>query len=177
MTKKITLATLWLDGCSGCHMSFLDLDDVLIDLLEKVDLVYSPLMDVKEFPDIVDVTMVEGSVSTNEDLEKIQHIRQHTNYLIALGDCAVTGNIPAMRNRFSVRQVLDHVYQNKATSDGIRPIRDVPTLLDTVRPIHAVVPVDLTLPGCPPKPDLIAYVLTELLENRKPDLTTRVHFG
>ena len=110
-------------------------------------------------------------------LEKIQHIRQHTKYLIALGDCAVTGNIPAMRNRFSVKQVLDHVYQNKATTDGVRPIRDVPILLDSVRPIHAVVSVDLTLPGYPPKPDLIAYVLTELLANRKPNLSTHVHFG
>ena len=177
MPEKITLATVWLDGCSGCHMSFLDLDEALIDILEHVDLVYSPMVDTKVFPELVDVTLVEGSVSTDEDLEKIQHIRQHTKFLIAFGDCAVTGNIPAMRNRFSVREVLEHVYQDKATTDGIQPTINVPILLDAVRPIHAVVPVDLTLPGCPPQPHLIHYVFTELLANRMPDLTGRAHFG
>lgn len=177
MTKKVKLATVWLDGCSGCHMSFLDLDEALIDILDCVDLVYSPLVDTKTFPDLVDVTLVEGSVSTDEDLEKIQHIRKHTKFLIAFGDCAVTGNIPAMRNRVSVRQVLEHVYQDKASTQGIKPNINVPILLDAVRPVHAVVAVDLTLPGCPPQPDLIRYVLTELLANRIPDLTGRAHFG
>jgi len=177
MSKKITLATLWLDGCSGCHMSFLDLDDLLIEVLGLVDLVYSPLMDIKEFPEMVDVTLVEGSVSTNEDIEKIQHIRQHTKFLIAFGDCAVTGNIPAMRNHYSVRQVLQHVYHDNATNDDVEPINGVPILLDTVRPIHAIVPVDLTLPGCPPQPNLIYFVLTELVAGRIPDLMGRARFG
>ena len=177
MSKKITLATLWLDGCSGCHMSFLDLDDLLIDVLKLVDLVYSPLIDIKEFPEMVDVTLVEGSVSTDEDLEKIRHVRQHTKFLIAFGDCAVTGNIPAMRNRYSVRQVLQHVYHDNATNEDVEPINGVPMLLDAVRPIHAVVPVDLTLPGCPPQSNLIYFVLTELVAGRIPDLTGRAHFG
>lgn len=86
-TKKARVATVWLDGCSGCHMSFLDLDQRLLDLIPLMDLVYSPLVDQKEFPDEVDVTLVEGSVSTDEDIEKIQKIRQHTKILVSLGDC------------------------------------------------------------------------------------------
>ena len=177
MAKKVTLATVWLDGCSGCHMSFLDLDEVLVDVLAQVELLYSPLVDVKEFPEMVDVTLVEGSVSTDEDLEKIQRIREHTQFLIALGDCAVTGNIPAMRNRFSVPQIMNHVYQKNATMGAVEPENSVPKLLPAVRPIHAIVPVDLTIPGCPPSPQIIGYVLTELLANRVPDLTNMAHFG
>ena len=177
MTKKISLATLWLDGCSGCHMSFLDVDELLIDLIEHVDIVYSPLVDTKEFPEMVDVTLVEGAVSTDEDIEKMRHVRQHTKYLIALGDCAVTGNIPAMRNRFAVEQVMQHVYKDKATRNSVMPVEGIPVLLDAVRPVHAVVPVDLTVPGCPPPSGVIRYVLMELLANRIPDLTNRAHFG
>jgi NAD-reducing hydrogenase small subunit len=177
MTEKIKLATLWLDGCSGCHMSFLDIDDALVELAEKVELVYSPLVDAKIFPEMVDVTLIEGAVSSDDDLEKVRHVRQHTKFLIALGDCAVTGNIPAMRNRFAVRQVLEHVYQEKATRNNLFPSEGIPMLLDTVRPLHAVVPIDLTIPGCPPHPHIIRYVLTELLANRIPDLTNRAHFG
>jgi NAD-reducing hydrogenase small subunit len=177
MTEKIKLATVWLDGCSGCHMSLLDLDEALIELAAQVDLVYSPLMDVKTFPDMADVTLVEGAISSEEDLEKIRHIRAHTKFLIAMGDCAVSGNIPAMRNRFTVQQVLQRVYRENATRNGNIPREGIPMLLDAVRPIHAVVPVDLTIPGCPPQPQIIGYVLTELLANRVPDLTRRAHFG
>jgi NAD-reducing hydrogenase small subunit len=95
--SKIKFATVWLDGCSGCHMSFLDLDERLIELAEKVDVVYSPLVDAKEFPPGVDVTLVEGSVSSTSDLEKIRRVRERTRILVSLGDCAVTGNVPAMR--------------------------------------------------------------------------------
>src|SRR3954463_7134638 len=90
--SKVRLATIWLDGCSGCHMSFLDLDERLIALTTQMDLVYSPLVDRKDFPDQVDVTLVEGSVSSEEDLHKIQKVRAHTRLLVSLGDCAVTGN-------------------------------------------------------------------------------------
>ena len=96
--KKLRLATLWLDGCSGCHMSLLDMDDRLLDLAASVDFVYSPLVDVKHFPDAVDVACIEGAVSSPEDERKLQTVRQRSGLLIALGDCAVTGNIPAMRN-------------------------------------------------------------------------------
>ena len=98
--SKLKIATIWLDGCSGCHMSFLDMDERLIGILEAADLVYSPLVDAKEFPDDVDITLVEGAVSTTDDLKKLRKAREHSKLLVALGDCAVTGNVPSMRNTF-----------------------------------------------------------------------------
>ena len=119
--KKSRVATVWLDGCSGCHMSFLDMDERLLDLAPLIDLVYSPLVDHKEFPENVDVTLVEGSVSTDEDIEKIHKIRQHTKFLIALGDCAVTGNVPAMRNPFGTEACYDRAYIENAQLQQQRP--------------------------------------------------------
>ncbi len=171
MSDKVRLATLWLDGCSGCHMSLLDVDDFLLTLADKVELVYSPLVDAKTFPENVDVTLVEGAVSTEEDLEKIRRVRQRTKLLVSLGDCAVTGNIPAMRNRFLVPQVLTEVFGQQSVDI------QVPRLLDRVRSIHEVVKVDLGVPGCPPNAGVIRYILEELLAGRQPDLSNRTHFG
>ena len=94
MSEKVKLATVWLDGCSGCHMSFLDIDERILELAARADLVYSPLVDPKTFPELVDVTLIEGAVSSEEDYEKIQHVRAHTRILVSLGDCAVTANVP-----------------------------------------------------------------------------------
>ena len=113
--SKLKLATIWLDGCSGCHMSFLDMDERLIGILEIADLVYSPLVDIKEFPEDVDITLVEGAVSTTDDLKKLRKAREHSKLLVALGDCAVTGNVPSMRNTFGRTAVLDTVYIENAT--------------------------------------------------------------
>ncbi len=79
--SKVTMATVWLDGCSGCHMSFLDIDERILALAEKVQLVYSPLVDNKEFPEMVDVTLVEGAVASEEDKHKIERIRKRTKLL------------------------------------------------------------------------------------------------
>lgn len=175
MSNKAKLATVWLDGCSGCHMSFLDIDHQLLQLLEHADLVYSPLVDNKVFPDRVDITLVEGAVSSEEDLEKIRHIRQHTRILVALGDCAVTGNVPAMRNVFPVEKIAERAYQENVTLNPMFPNQVVPPLLRKVRPVHQVVKVDVHIPGCPPSASLILYVISELLEGRQPELDT--HFG
>src|ERR1044071_5705328 len=96
--SKLKLATVWMDGCSGCHMSFLDMDERLLELAEQMDLVYSPLVDLKEFPNDVDVAIIEGAVSSEEDLERLYHVRSRTKMLVSLGDCAVTANVPSMRN-------------------------------------------------------------------------------
>jgi NAD-reducing hydrogenase small subunit len=112
--NKARLATVWLDGCSGCHMSFLDLDERLIELRERADLVYSPLVDAKDYPENVDVVLVEGAVSTEEDLRRIRKVRQRTKVLVSLGDCAVTSNVPGMRNRFSVEAVEHRAYVENA---------------------------------------------------------------
>ncbi len=177
MTDKIKFATVWLDGCSGCHMSFLDIDERIIALAEKVDVVYSPLVDNKVFPDMVDVTLVEGAISSEEDLEKIKKIRAHTKILVTLGDCAVTGNVPSMRTRFGRTAVLNRAYIENAGLNPQIPNQVIPPLLARVRPVHEVVPVDVFVPGCPPSADTIFYLLTELLEGRKPDLSARTRFG
>jgi len=174
---KARVATVWLDGCSGCHMSFLDIDERIVDLADKIDLVYSPLVDAKEFPPEVDVTLVEGAVSSDEDLERIYLIRKNTKILVALGDCAVTGNLPAMRDCFPVTAVLNRAYVENATLQPGAPNQEVPKLLVQAKPLHEYVKVDVFVPGCPPSADIIYYTLGELLEGRMPDLSARTHFG
>ena len=175
--SKPKLATIWLDGCSGCHMSFLDIDERLIQLGEKVDLVYSPLVDAKVFPEGVDITLVEGAVSSEEDLHKIRAVRKKTKILISLGDCAVTANVPSMRNPFGVKAIMTRAYVENATLDLRPPTEVVPKLLPQARPVHEFVPVDIYVPGCPPSADTIFYVVTELLEGRQPDLSDHSRFG
>ncbi len=171
------LATVWLDGCSGCHMSLLDMDERILDVAKVADLVCSPLVDTKGFPEDVDVTLVEGAVSSEEDLHKIKAIRARTRILVALGDCAVTGNVPAMRNPFGVEAVLDRAYRQTSSPAGSPPVHVVPKLLPRVRPIHEVVSVDLAVPGCPPSADVIHHVVTELLAGRMPEVTELTRFG
>jgi NAD-reducing hydrogenase small subunit len=170
-TSKVSVATVWLDGCSGCHMSLLDMDERLADLAAVIDIVYGPLVDTKAFPEQVDMTLVEGSVSSEEDLSKIKHIREHTRLLIAMGDCAVTGNVPSMRNPFGTETVLQHIYLRHA------PSSIVPSLLPRVLPVHQVVEVDAFLPGCPPPADALYFALTELLAGRLPDMSGYTRFG
>jgi NAD-reducing hydrogenase small subunit len=177
MIKKIRLATVWMDGCSGCHMSFLDTDERLLELAAHVDLVYSPLVDNKEFPSDVDVTLVEGSISSVEDLERIQHFRSRTKVLVSLGDCAVTANVPSMRNPFDVDCVLRRGYEENADTNRGAPKENVPALLPRSRPLHEIVKVDVFVPGCPPSADVIHYMLSELLAGRTPELSGQTHFG
>ncbi len=172
----IRLATAWLDGCSGCHMSLLDMDERLVELA-GVDLVYGPLVDAREFPEGVDVALVEGAVSSEEDVARIRLIRERSRILVSFGDCAVTSNVPALRNEFGVAEVLDRAYVENATRSGNLPTGDVPRLLPLVRPLHEYVPVDIFLPGCPPSSEVIHYFLSELLQGRMPDMTGRSRFG
>jgi NAD-reducing hydrogenase small subunit len=174
--KKVKVATVWLDGCSGCHMSLLDMDAAMIALARKIDLVYGPLVDAQEFPDEVDVTLVEGAVSSQEDLNKIQNIRQRTQVLISLGDCAVTGNVPAMRNSMVVSKLLQSIYVEGTDVGKMVPTEGVPALLKQARPVREFVAVDYYLPGCPPPAKAIAGILNELLEGRKPK-SNGVKFG
>ena len=175
--SNVRVATVWLDGCSGCHMSLLDMDERLLELLGKIDLVCSPLVDVKEFPPDVDVTLIEGAAGSEEDVERLLMIRQRTRILVSLGDCAVTGNLPSMRNAFPLPQVLKRAYEENASERRQPPDKVIPRLLPSVRPLHEIVNVDLFVPGCPPSADLIHFTLTELLEGRVPDLSLRCRFG
>jgi len=149
--SKIRLATVWLDGCSGCHMSLLDIDEALMGVAMKADLVYGPLVDAQEFPKTVDVTLVEGAVSSQEDLEKIQLVRQRTKLLVALGDCAVTSNVPAMRNPVPVKKLLERIYVEGADVHPGVPSNGVPKLLKAAVPLQDVVRVDLHVPGVRPR--------------------------
>jgi NAD-reducing hydrogenase small subunit len=174
---KIRLATIWLDGCSGCHMSFLDIDERLIELSDRVELVFSPLVDVKEFPEDVDITLVEGALGTEEDLHKIRKIRERTKLLVAFGDCAVTANIPSMRNPFGRDEMLKSLYVEADALNPQVPSQSLPELLPRALPLHHYVHVDVFLPGCPPSANTIYQVLTELIEGRIPDVNTLTRFG
>jgi NAD-reducing hydrogenase small subunit len=173
----LKLATVWLGGCSGCHMSFLDLDEWLFDLSKKVQFVYSPFVDTKEYPNGVDVVFVEGAVADEDDLRLIQQIRERSRVLVSFGDCAVTGNVTSLRNPFGGAEVvLNSCYgEGKAPSEpGI-----VPQLLDRVLPVHALVPVDVFLPGCPPSAERIRAVIEPLLAGQQPHLSGNegIRFG
>ncbi len=175
--KRLKLATVWLDGCSGCHMSLLDMDMAIVEVAAKADLVYGPLVDAQEFPDSVDVTLVEGAVSSQDDLKKLQKIRSHTRTLVALGDCAVTGNVPAMRNSLTPQKILQAVYVEAAQENRGVPTDGVPALLPRARPVHEFVKVDVHVPGCPPSPKAIVTVLNELLAGRRPEANPKLRFG
>ena len=176
--SKVRVATVWLDGCSGCHMSFLDQDERLIELAASIELVHSPVVDPKEFPEGVDVAIVEGAVSSDEDLHKIKIIRERSKILVSLGDCAVTANVPAMRNPFKIADIMKRAYGEFADFNaGTTPTEVVPALLTRVRPLHEVVEVDVFLPGCPPPADAIHYMITELLAGRIPGPSHLSRFG
>ena len=175
--RRARLATVWLDGCSGCHMSLLDMDEVIIGIAKRVEVVYGPLVDAQEFPKAVDVAVIEGAISSQEDLERVRTIRQRSKLVVALGDCAVTGNVPAMRNQIAPRKLLERIYIEGVQENPGIPTEGVPALLRHAIPVHEVVKVDLHVPGCPPSAQAIVFVLGELLDGRVPDLSSKVKFG
>ena len=172
-SRKLRLATVWLGGCSGCHMSFLDLGEQLVTLLDNFELVYSPLIDIKEFPENVDATLVEGAVTNEENLELLVRIRQNSRLVISFGDCAVTGNVTSLRNFFQVDDLLTAVYHAGTGSapHGSDALGILPALLPRVLPLHQAVAVDAYIPGCPPEPDRILAALTALIQGDSVQLT------
>ncbi len=179
MSSKVKLATIWLDGCSGCHMSFLDMDERLIELSERIEYVSGPYIDRKfqDYPEDVDICLVEGSVSNEEDLHKVCIIRERSKKIISFGDCAVTGNVSAMRNIFGPKECLAHSYEELSDEDSIKEPIDIPKLLESVHAVHEVIDVDYFLPGCPPPSDAIFYVINEVLEGREPNPSHLTRFG
>jgi NAD-reducing hydrogenase small subunit len=175
--SKARLATMWLDGCSGCHMSLLDIDEAIVVIAEQADVVYGPLVDAHEIPPDIDVAIVEGAVSSEDDMERIRAMRRNARILVALGDCAVTGNVPSMRNPFSVKSIMERLYVDGSDFEKGIPTKGVPLLLKQAIPVHDAVKVDLHVPGCPPSARTILFVLKELLEGRIPDLKSSARFG
>lgn len=163
---KVRLATVWFGGCAGCHMSFLDLDERLIDVVGLVDVVYSPIADIKKFPENVDVTLIEGAVCNSDHIKEAHEIREKSKVVISFGDCAVTGNVPSMRNRLDVENVIANVYSEGPGASPPSPeLLDVmPVLLKKVVPVHQIIPVDIYLPGCPPDPERIWAAVVALLK-------------
>jgi NAD-reducing hydrogenase small subunit len=164
--SKVRLATAWFGGCAGCHMSFLDIDERIIDVAQLVDVVYSPIADIKKFPEGVDVTLVEGAVANSDHIKEAKEIREKSKIVIAFGDCAVTGNVPSLRNRLDVKSMINSVYwEGPGKPPPDQDILDVmPVLLPKVVPLHQIIPVDIYLPGCPPDPERIWAAITALLK-------------
>jgi NAD-reducing hydrogenase small subunit len=158
-------------------MSLVDIDEAILIVAQRADIVYGPLVDAQEFPPDVDVAIVEGAVSSQDDLEKIKRVRERSRILVALGDCAVTSNVPSMRNRLPVKMLLERIYIEGADVQKGIPTDGVPTLLKQAIPLQDVVKVDVHVPGCPPSASSILFVLTELLDGRIPDLKSKVRFG
>lgn len=162
--SKPRLATCSLAGCFGCHMSLLDIDERLVELVEIVDLDRSPLDDKKAFDSQVEVGFVEGGCANEHNVAVLRDFRAHCRTLVAVGACAINGGVPAMRNPLSLRDCLETTYER------IPDDPELPLLLDRVYPAHEVVRIDYFLPGCPPSADAIWTGLLDLLAGRAPDL-------
>jgi len=152
-------------------MSLLDIDEALIELADRFELGKSPLTDIKEFPEEgIDVTLIEGAVANEEHVEIAHKARKASKIIVALGDCAVTGNVPALRNGIPPDKLIEDIYGPDVTTNGNLPYKVVPRLLDRVRPLNEVIEVDYFVHGCPPPSGVIAKALISLLDGREPEL-------
>ena len=178
MHGKLKLATASLAGCFGCHMSLLDIDERILELVDVVEFDRTPLTDIKTIGEC-DVGLIEGGVANAENVEVLRDFRRHCKVLVALGACAVNGGIPAMRNQFELEDCLREAYVDGigVANPGIPNDPEIPLLLNKVHPIHEVVKIDYFLPGCPPSADAIWTFLTELIEGRPVSFPyTQIHY-
>jgi len=172
--SKPRVATCSLAGCFGCHMSLLDIDDRILELVKVIDFDRSPLVDYKSFTGRCAVGLVEGGCANEENVRVLQDFREHCDVLVSLGECAIMGGIPAMRNLVSTEECLREAYLDGPSvhnPDGVMPRSvELPLLLDKVRPCHEVVRVDYYLPGCPPSADTIWAAVTALVSGGEVEL-------
>jgi len=175
---KPRLATCSLAGCFGCHMSLLDIDERLFDLVEQVEFDRTPLTDIKHCGSS-EIGLVEGGVCNAENVHVLKEFRKHCRILVAVGACAITGGVPAIRNSFDLRECFDEVYHyGVGLKNGMIPNDpELPLPFDKVHPIYEVVKVDYFLPGCPPPADAFWAFLTDILAGREPVLSySLVHY-
>jgi NAD-reducing hydrogenase small subunit len=174
--SKVKIATVWLEACAGCHMSFLDIDERIVELLQKVDIVYSPIVDGKKIPKAT-VGVIDGALGNEEEAHLAKEMRKQCDIIVAWGDCAVFGGINCMRN-FSDREcALKEAYVDSPSTvnpDGVIPREDIPQLLPQAIPVDYEVDVDVYVPGCPPDADTILWVFQELLEGRIPKVPSEM---
>ncbi len=176
--SKVRVATASLAGCFGCHMSFLDIDEKIIDLAELVEFDRTPITDIKEISDC-DVGIIEGGVCNAENVEVLREFRKHCKILVSMGACAITGGIPAMRNHYTLTECLNEAYMDGIGVEDAQIPSDpeIPMLLNKVHPLHEVVKIDYFLPGCPPSADTIWTFLEELLAGKPIDFAYRqIHY-
>jgi NAD-reducing hydrogenase small subunit len=173
--SKPVIATASLAGCFGCHMSLLDIDDRILKLIELVEFNKSPIDDIKKFTKAVDVGLIEGGCCNSENVEVLRYFRRNCKILVSVGECAIMGGLPALRNGIPLKECLDEAYMNSLTVDPadrlIPDDEELPIILDKVYPCHEIVKIDYFLPGCPPSADLIWEALTALVEGRPMNLT------
>jgi NAD-reducing hydrogenase small subunit len=173
--SKPVIATASLAGCFGCHMSLLDIDERILKLFELVEFNKSPIDDIKTFTKPVDIGLIEGGCCNSENVEVLRSFRKNCKVLVSLGECAIMGGLPALRNSIPLKECLDEAYLNALTCDPEDRIipndEELPIILDKVYPLHEIVKIDHFLPGCPPSADLIWEAVTALVEGRPIDLT------
>ncbi len=167
MSKKV-IATTSLAGCFGCHMSLLDIDERILDLIELVEFNKSPIDDIKKFTKECDIGLIEGGCCNSENVEVLKEFRKHCKILVSVGECAIMGGLPALRNGISIKECLEEAYLNGPTvglnKEKILPNDDeLPMILDKVYPCHEIVKIDYFLPGCAPRADLIWEALLALV--------------
>jgi NAD-reducing hydrogenase small subunit len=167
--SRPVIATASLAGCFGCHMSFLDIDDRLLKLAELVEFNKSPITDIKKFTKMCDIGLIEGGCCNSENVHVLRDFRKYCKILVSLGECAITGGLPAMRNGIPLKECLEEAYLNTPNvEDRIIPKDDdLPVILDRVYPCHEIVKIDYFLPGCPPRADLIWEALQALIQGRE----------
>jgi len=175
MAEKAKIGTMWLGGCSGCHLSIADLHEALLDVMELADFEFSPvLMDTKydEIPEL-DVVIIEGGIVNDENREFAEELREKAKFVISYGTCAVYGGIPGLRNLWDKDEVIEEAYINSITTpneEGVIPSEDVPHLEGRVKPLDEVIDVDFEVPGCPPRSDVVAEVVLALLKGEEVEL-------
>lgn len=168
---RLRVATTSLAGCFGCHMSLLDIDERLFDLLKQVELDRSPLTDIKRLGPC-DIGLIEGGLCNAENVHVLRAFRENCRILVAIGACAINGGLPAQRNSLPLSLVLEEVYltQHGIVRGRIPDDPELPLPLDKVHPLHEVVKIDYFIPGCPPSGDAIWKVLSDLLSGQEPCL-------
>ncbi|MEN8124928.1 MAG: 2Fe-2S iron-sulfur cluster-binding protein [Bacteroidota bacterium] len=172
---KFIVATTSLAGCFGCHMSLLDIDTEILDVLEIVEFNKSPLTDIKNFSKRCDVGLIEGGCANSENIEVLKEFRKKCDILIAFGECAIMGGIPAMRNFVPLKECLEEAYIHGMTSEiGANIIpnhEDIPKLLNNVYPCTEIVKIDYFIPGCPPNANHIWKVVKSILLGKEFSIT------